>query len=102
MCGLVGICRKNTLDKSDFYNINKISESLKHRGPNQNAEWINQSKNIYLSHRRLSINDLSNDGIQPMISKSGRYVIIFNGEVYNFKKLKKELILKKHQLHANN
>ena len=97
MCGLIGICKKNTLDKSDLNNIDKISESLKHRGPNQNGAWINQSKNTYLSHRRLSINDLSNDGIQPMISKSGRYVIIFNGEIYNFKNLKKELILKKHQ-----
>ncbi len=97
MCGLVGICKKNTLDTIDLSNIDKISKSLKHRGPNQSAEWINQSKTTYLSHRRLSINDLSTDGIQPMISKSGRYVIIFNGEIYNFRVIKKDLISKKYK-----
>ena len=92
MCGFIGICKNNLLSESDFQNINRISKKLFHRGPNQNSDWTNSSKKIFLSHRRLSINDLTIDGIQPMISNSKRYVIVFNGEIYNFQKLKKELI----------
>ena len=92
MCGFIGICKNNLLSEADFQNINRISKKLFHRGPNQNSDWTNSSKKIFLSHRRLSINDLTIDGIQPMISNSKRYVIVFNGEIYNFQKLKKELI----------
>ena len=70
MCGIVGICKKKELNDSDIENIKQISENLIHRGPNQNADWINSDRNIFLSHRRLSINDLSFNGIQPMISQS--------------------------------
>lgn len=92
MCGITGICKKNFLSKDDIENVNKIAEKLYHRGPNQNSSWFNSKKNVFFSHRRLSINDLSSQGIQPMISQSGRYVIIFNGEIYNFLKLKKDFI----------
>jgi asparagine synthase (glutamine-hydrolysing) len=79
VCGITGICKKNFLSKDDIENVNKIAEKLYHRGPNQNSSWFNSKKNVFFSHRRLSINDLSSQGIQPMISQSGRYVIIFNG-----------------------
>ena len=97
MCGFIGICKKNNLDDYDIKNINKISEDLIHRGPNQNSDWTSFTKNIFLSHRRLSINDLTKDGMQPMVSNSKRYVIVFNGEIYNFQRLKKELIHKNYK-----
>ncbi len=90
MCGFVGICKKkNKLSDQDIEDINSISNKLYHRGPNQSSNWLNSEKNVFLAHRRLSINDLTSNGIQPMKSNSGRYVIIFNGEIYNFLDLKK-------------
>ena len=90
MCGFVGICKKkNKLSDQEIENINSISNKLYHRGPNQSSNWLNSEKNVFLAHRRLSINDLTSNGIQPMKSNSGRYVIIFNGEIYNFLDLKK-------------
>ena len=94
MCGIVGICKKQKLTDKDLSNINNISEKLNHRGPNQKGDWINPEKNIFFSNRRLSINDLTLNGIQPMISQTGRYVIIFNGEIYNFLDLKKNMFQK--------
>ncbi len=92
MCGIIGICSKSKLDPNDIQIINKISLNLKHRGPDQSSDWINEKGSIYFSHRRLSINDLTEQGTQPMMSESGRYVIIFNGEIYNFLDLKKNHI----------
>ena len=97
MCGFVGLCKKNILDEKDINIVNSISKKLNHRGPNQNSDWISLSKKVYLCHRRLSINDLSEEGIQPMTSQNGRYVIVFNGEIYNFLKLKKEFLEKGHK-----
>ena len=68
-----------------------MTNVLKHRGPNASGYWSSERDNIYLGHRRLSIIDLSDSANQPMSSSENRYVIIFNGEIYNFKKLKDEL-----------
>ena len=65
--------------------------ALNHRGPDNTGFWYDTNKSIYLSHNRLSIIDLTNAGNQPMISHSGRYVISYNGEIYNHYHLKKEL-----------
>ena len=93
MCGIAGILLK----KSDNLNrriLEKITNSVDHRGPDSFGYWSSNDGRIHLGHRRLSIIDLSNDGDQPMISSCGRYVITFNGEIYNFKKLGNELIKK--------
>ena len=93
MCGIAGILLK----KSDNLNrriLEKITNSVDHRGPDSFGYWSSNDGRIHLGHRRLSIIDLSNDGDQPMISSCGRYVITFNGEIYNFKKLRNELIKK--------
>ncbi|MDX1538545.1 asparagine synthase (glutamine-hydrolyzing) [Arsukibacterium sp.] len=85
MCGISGLI---SFDKNVYLNDGKLKASvdvLKHRGPDDNG--IFSTDGIYLSHVRLSILDLSSSGHQPMHSKSDRYVITYNGEVYNFRDL---------------
>ena len=89
MCGIAGIF---SLDGSN-QNLNEIASGmankLLHRGPDNVGAWSNKGKTISLTHTRLSILDLSHLGNQPMCSPSGRYTIVFNGEIYNHLKLRK-------------
>lgn len=71
--------------------IRQMTDMLIHRGPDDSGSWIDEPVGVALGHRRLSILDLSPAGHQPMISISGRYVIVFNGEVYNHLDLRREL-----------
>ena len=89
MCGIVGVYNfnKELVSEVALYNAN---ECLIHRGPD--AGNIFNHKNVGLAHRRLSIIDLSDNGSQPMSSTDGRYTIVFNGEIYNFKELRKQLV----------
>ncbi len=91
MCGIVGV-----LGGEEHINrvaINEMSYALRHRGPDSDGIWKDISSEIFLGHRRLSILDVSSRGNQPMISKSGRYIIAFNGEIYNHLDLRKQLDL---------
>jgi asparagine synthase (glutamine-hydrolysing) len=91
MCGIVGLVGwENHYDKS-FELIKKMRLSLDHRGPDSNGIWSSSSKHVYFGHSRLSIIDLTNAGSQPMISSCGRYVLTFNGEIYNHDKIRKQL-----------
>jgi asparagine synthase (glutamine-hydrolysing) len=86
MCGILAIFGTNpSLQKVDKM---RLLDSIAHRGPDASGEW--QDENVYLGHRRLSIIDLAT-GSQPMESCDGRYVIVFNGEIYNFPELRKIL-----------
>tara|TARA_R110002073_G_scaffold79001_18_gene190301 strand:- start:9209 stop:11095 length:1887 start_codon:yes stop_codon:yes gene_type:complete len=67
-----------------------MADTIVHRGPDADGVWVDPSFPVALGHRRLSIIDLSNAGAQPMESASGRYVLSFNGEVYNFSRLRQE------------
>ena len=88
MCGIIG--RINFSNKKiNLDNVINANESLTHRGPDDSGVW--NEKNVALAHRRLSIIDLTNTGKQPMISHNGRYVCVFNGEIYNFQEIKKEI-----------
>ncbi len=87
MCGIAGIISK--FDETET--INKMGLSLKHRGPDSNGNYINREKGIYLSHNRLSIIDISQNGNQPMTSNDLKNVIIFNGEIYNHIDLREKI-----------
>jgi len=91
ICGFVGLEQDFlTYEKTKDY-ITKMTTSLAHRGPDGAGEWIDMDRRVAFGHRRLSIVDLSENGKQPMISQSGRYVITFNGEIYNYPELQTEL-----------
>jgi asparagine synthase (glutamine-hydrolysing) len=89
MCGIAGFLGNCQLDAVDRLRL--MIEQLRHRGPDDSGEWIDPEAGVALGHRRLSILDLSDRGHQPMMSMSARYVIIYNGEIYNFADLRAEL-----------
>lgn len=90
MCGIAGFIDRNI--QSNRVNIlQAMGDVIQHRGPDASGTWYCDKLGINLIHRRLSILDLSVAGSQPMLSHSGRYVMVFNGEVYNYEKLRVEL-----------
>ncbi|RUU05001.1 asparagine synthetase B, partial [Mesorhizobium sp. M7A.T.Ca.TU.009.02.1.1] len=92
MCGIAGILlASDAADIKPLGAIGRMTASLRHRGPDGEGLWIDRETGIALGHRRLAIVDLSAAGHQPMHSASGRYVITFNGEIYNFRDLRCEL-----------
>jgi asparagine synthase (glutamine-hydrolysing) len=92
MCGLTGFFRKQLLPESTLVDqLKQMVTTLYHRGPDSEGIWVDGTRGIALAHRRLAIQDLSPLGHQPMQSHDGRYVIVFNGEIYNFPDLRREL-----------
>ena len=87
MCGITGFLTKNYNSKD----LQKITDSLYHRGPDANGIFFDENIGIGLGHRRLSILDLSTNANQPFFSNCGRYVMVFNGEIYNFEAIANEL-----------
>jgi asparagine synthase (glutamine-hydrolysing) len=96
MCGILGQVSKNTLNKDKF---KKQLLKITHRGPDDYGIYIKDK--IALGQTRLSIIDLSKDGHQPMVSNCGNYLIIYNGEIYNFKEIKNDLLKKGYKFHSN-
>ena len=97
MCGIAGFTR--------FYNSNgnistleKMGDAIRHRGPDASGTYLNDD--VGFCHQRLSIIDLSDSGNQPMFSENKSYAIIFNGEIYNFPELRKELQTKGYKFHS--
>lgn len=92
MCGLAGFLQAPVLGGNDLAEIvSHMTDAIIHRGPDDGGIWVDVEAGVALGHRRLSILDLSPQGHQPMISSSGRYVIAFNGEIYNHRALREEL-----------
>lgn len=89
MCGIAGIINKKAA-YIDHNEIQKMNNTMAHRGPD--AEGIYIDGNVGLGHRRLSIVDLSESGNQPMISYDEKYILVFNGEIYNYIELKEKLL----------
>lgn len=82
MCGIAGVVAlSGALGREDAATVGRMTESLRHRGPDGSGTWT--SDRVVLGHRRLSIIDTSDCGHQPMVSRSGRFAISFNGEIYN-------------------
>ena len=88
MCGIAGFCNRQKTWRED---IERMKEQLISRGPDAEGSWCNDSQDVTLGHRRLSILDLSPGGGQPMVSHSGRFVISYNGEIYNCREVEKKL-----------
>ncbi|MFT7612538.1 MAG: asparagine synthase (glutamine-hydrolyzing), partial [Parvicellaceae bacterium] len=106
MCGIAGAIALNTSSNIKEAIIVEMCDSIKHRGPDgegyaQSAHFNSLNKEFQqnfkherafqLGHRRLSIIDLSTSAGQPMIDQSGKYILVFNGEIYNHQKLRKDL-----------
>lgn len=89
MCGILGDINLSGVNESVF---ERQLEVIHHRGPDGTGIWKNLNKTVFLGSKRLSIQDLSKNGSMPMKSDDGRYVIVFNGEIYNFKVLKQKLL----------
>ena len=84
MCGIAGFIAMSACNPEKASSIvDNMCQALRHRGPDDGGVWLDESAGVVLGHRRLSILDLSPAGHQPMVSSSGRYVIVFNGEIYN-------------------
>lgn len=102
MCGILGIFT-NLLSADLSYRFQSGLIALSHRGPDDRGEWFHQSPhgNLALGQTRLSIIDLSPGGHQPMHSPDGRYTIVFNGEIYNYRELRQELALLGHAFRSS-
>lgn len=90
MCGLTGFFQSNDISNAHAIAL-KMAERIAHRGPDDAGVWVDETAGVALAHRRLSIVDLSPAGHQPMLSAGGRYVMVFNGEIYNHLDLRREL-----------
>jgi asparagine synthase (glutamine-hydrolysing) len=97
MCGIAGLVdlkgrevRKET--------IKAMTDAIKHRGPDGEGQWVNE--NVGIGHRRLAIIDLSDAASQPMQSRDERYILSYNGEIYNYKEIQKELEALGYQFHT--
>jgi len=86
MCGVLGV-----IGNIDREKIKAANKTISHRGPDAEGFWFDSENAVALCHRRLSILDLSESGAQPMHSRNGRYVMSFNGEIYNYLELKEKL-----------
>lgn len=89
MCGITGIMGFNEIGRMHMIHLAQATGSLKHRGPDYQNTFI--AERIGLGHRRLSVIDPSSKGHQPMTDTSGRYTIVYNGEIYNYRELRRQL-----------
>ena len=89
MCGITGIFAFNQVGRLNMINLVKATEAIASRGPDNQGLFNNDF--VGLGHRRLSIIDTSHEANQPMTDASGRYNIVYNGEIYNYQNLRKAL-----------
>ena len=94
MCGIAGFINKNS--KNHLDDIKAMCDVMKDRGPDAEGFWTEEDASVVLGHRRLSILDLSTGGAQPMMSKNQRFVMSYNGEIYNFSDIRDELSTRYH------
>jgi asparagine synthase (glutamine-hydrolysing) len=98
MCGVVGIFHRDGAPASPVL-LRRMMDAVAHRGPD--GEGLHVDRSLGLGHRRLAIIDVSPAGHQPMATADGRYVLSYNGEVYNFRELRTELEALGHRFRSN-
>ncbi|MCX6599407.1 MAG: asparagine synthase (glutamine-hydrolyzing) [Acidobacteria bacterium] len=92
MCGIAGIWQWGGAEQDWLTrNVSRMARTLVHRGPDGGGVWVNATAGVALGHRRLAVIDITEAGHQPMVSASGRYVVTFNGEIYNFPELRRAI-----------
>ena len=96
MCGVTGFWQRDAANNTFGAIAQAMADRIAHRGPDDSGVWVDEAAGLALAHRRLSIVDLSAAGHQPMVSASGRYVLAYNGEVYNHLELRQELRSEEH------
>lgn len=89
MCGIAGTVARN--GKVDRAQLETACDALEHRGPDDSGIWVSEDGKLGLGHRRLSIVDLSPSGHQPMIGAGGDHIVVFNGEIYNHRTIRRQL-----------
>ncbi|MEL6195832.1 MAG: asparagine synthase (glutamine-hydrolyzing) [Myxococcota bacterium] len=93
MCGLVGVWSWSVdSELPERARLIAARDLMRTRGPDGHGDWTSPCRRVFFGHRRLSLLDLSDAGAQPMSDTSGRFVIVFNGEIYNFRELRAELV----------
>ncbi|AKJ98015.1 MULTISPECIES: asparagine synthase (glutamine-hydrolyzing) [Pseudomonas] len=98
MCGIAGIVAVSGTPESMRGSVMKMMDAIRHRGPDGEGTWLDPARPVALGHRRLAIIDPEH-GKQPMTTEDGRYTIVFNGAIYNYLELRRELIGRGHPLH---
>jgi asparagine synthase (glutamine-hydrolysing) len=88
VCGIVGAISLQPIDSGL---LDRMRDDLAHRGPDHSASWLSSDGRVGLGHRRLAIIDPLPEANQPFVSHDGRFLLVYNGELYNYRKLKKEL-----------
>jgi asparagine synthase (glutamine-hydrolysing) len=102
MCGFAGILTASGPSRDELTAVaSRMSRSIVHRGPDDSGVWVDEHTGLALGFRRLAILDVSPHGHQPMSSASGRFVMVFNGEVYNFAELRHELESRGHRFRGH-
>ena len=96
MCGITGFTNK--VDNADGI-ISEMMNKIRHRGPDAEGKYVDGD--IALGHRRLSIIDVSSSGDQPIFNEDGSLVIVFNGEIYNYREIREKLIAAGHTFKTN-
>lgn len=99
MCGITGFFANSTLHEHPA--IESMTNAIRHRGPDDEGYWSDPKLGVHLGHRRLSILDVSPLGHQPMISRHQRFVLTFNGEIYNYRSLARELVAVGHTFNGS-
>ena len=93
MCGISGYLTPDRAVSADTLRqtVVAMAQNFRHRGPDDYGAWVDREAGVALGHRRLSIIDLSPSGHQPMVSAGGRFVLVYNGEIYNYRCLRRDL-----------
>ncbi|KYC25271.1 MULTISPECIES: asparagine synthase (glutamine-hydrolyzing) [Pseudomonas] len=99
MCGIAGIVTLSGAPEALRHAALNMMEAIRHRGPDGEGLWQDTARPVVLGHRRLAIIDPEH-GKQPMTTEDGRYTVVFNGAIYNYLELRRELIVKGHPLHS--